>query len=165
MKFLKSIPLIFVIVCLYVFFIPGVESTFYNYLAGSIYILSFVYLFIMMKFETTGDFFLLASMISKLALIPYYILSFCAGVFTAFTGLIMPLNLFGVIGIIIIDLILFILTSAYGITGVIKSQRITKFEKIIYSILLCIYCGDVIAILIAFCRNQSVQQNKTNYRS
>ncbi len=95
-----------------------------------------------------------SALITKLVLIPFYVLFFIAGTGMAFAA-ILPiftgLSIIVIILLAVIDYLILIDTSIYAVQAIIKAGSdgyLTKSETIISSILSFVFCLDVIAIIV-----------------
>lgn len=95
-----------------------------------------------------------SALITKLVLIPFYILFFIVGIGMAFAA-VLPiftmLSFFVIILLALVDYLILIDTSLYAVQAYIKASSdgyLSKSETILYSILSFVFCLDVIAAII-----------------
>lgn len=105
-----------------------------------------------------SEFFLFWNMLMKLLNIPMYILVFFIGlIFAALPGAIIFAPF-----LIAFDYMLLILTSIYGIGGLVQARRekkITTTAFVVLGILHFVFCTDVICAIISFCKVKSKRKN------
>ena len=94
-----------------------------------------------------------SALITKLVLIPFYVLFFIVGIGMAFAA-VLPiftgLSIIVIILLAVIDYLILIDTSIYAVQAIIKAGSdgyLTKSETIISSILSFVFCLDVIAVI------------------
>lgn len=110
-----------------------------------------------------------SALITKLVLIPFYILFFIVGIGMAFAA-VLPiftgLSIIVIILLAVIDYLILIDTSIYAVQAIIKAGSdgyLTKTETILYSILSFVFCLDVVAIIVVTikCNKAAKKSNVT----
>ncbi len=105
-----------------------------------------------------SEFFLFWNMLLKLFNIPIYLLIFFIYiVFVSLPGVVIFTPFF-----FAFDYMLLILTSIYGIGGLVQARRekkITTSATLVFSVLHFVFCADVICAVIAFCKVKSKSKN------
>lgn len=101
-----------------------------------------------------SEFFLFWNMLLKLFHIPIYLLIFFIGIlFVSLPGVVIFTPF-----LFAFDYMLLILTSIYGIGGLVQARRekkITTAVTLVFSVLHFVFCADVVCAAIAFCRVKS----------
>ena len=110
-----------------------------------------------------------SALITKLALIPFYVLFFIVGIGMAVAAvlpLFTMLSFFAIILLAVIDYLILIDSSLYAVQAIIKAGSdgyLTKTETILYSILSFVFCLDVVAIIVVTikCNKAAKKSNVT----
>lgn len=182
---LKKIPPILLCLCPYLFFVYlwfmayviHVESDeailrcdiYYFVCVGVNFLLNFINLIFMKKTANSEKELAFWCMLIKLLHIPYYVFMFVVCIISLllvmtpiiFMIFVAPMV---VISVLISDYILTIISSSYGFFAISKARKlklITKVECVIYTILLCIFCTDVIVSIILYIRIKKSLNSKS----
>lgn len=155
--------LLFVFLCYLPFMIANLVQTYMEeqsdviytcigWITVVLYFVNFIYPFFLRKKDSTGKELLFISMIAKILLIPIFVLNFIVAM-GSFVIPIPILFIFIVPIMFLLDVLLLILTSIYGINGLVvayKAKKISTASLVIHIVLHIFFCFDVISAIYIF---------------
>lgn len=117
-----------------------------------------IYAFLLGKHGEKSIVLLFWDIILKLCNIPIYIMSFILGLEMA----LLPAGIAMTVAIVILNYVLLLSTSMYGVSGLLKAireKKITKITAVINIILHFLFCVDVISAITMFCVVKAKEKN------
>lgn len=108
-----------------------------------------------------SEFFLFWNMLLKLIHIPIYLMVFFVGTLC----FVIPTSIIFIPFLTAFDYSLLILTSIYGIGGLVQALRekkITKTAALVLGVLHFFFCADVVCAVVAFCKVKSKSKKSNN---
>jgi hypothetical protein len=116
---------------------------------AAIFIVNMVYAFVALKWKSSRE-LLFWDMLIKLCYIPLYICNFFGGLL----ALVMPVGFLLVLFVVVIDFLLLLPSTMYGVSGLIKASKEGKIPKgtaVLAIILHFFFCTDVICAVVMYC--------------
>lgn len=169
MKRLAYVPLLLLCLGLNVWY--GLPFLFpdLDYGGWALWVLVLLYLcsaasFIVLARNPDGGYALMAlALAAKVLLIPWFAVNFLFGVLLFLGGFILPLNWFGLPGVVLADLLMLILTSLYGSVGIYRffSRHRMRYAPL-WIALEWLYVLDLVSAIVAFVlASQQIKREKT----
>jgi len=134
----------------YIYYAPYFYIRLGVFMVITIFITNMIYAFVIKKFGRNSTELLFWDMILKLFNIPIYIMTFLVGI----VGVIIPFGILYSFLLLIVDYLLLLTSTMYGVSGLIQAYRekkITKTTAIVNCILHFFFCTDVISAIAMFC--------------
>jgi hypothetical protein len=116
-----------------------------------LYVCSAASLMVLARNPDGGYALMALALAAKVLLIPWFAVNFLFGVLLFFGGFIMPLNWFGLPGVVLADLLMLVLTSLYGSIGIYRffSRHRMRYAPL-WIALEWLYVFDLVSAVAAF---------------
>jgi hypothetical protein len=118
-------------------------------LLSAVFAANMIYAFVAAKWKSSRE-LLFWGMLIKLCYIPLYICNFFGGLL----ALVMPVGFLLVLFVVVVDYLLLLPSTMYGVSGLIKARKEGKIPKgiaMLAIILHFFFCTDVICAIVMYC--------------
>ena len=152
MKRVKFLPFWGMVVCAYVFYlVPTKYFSWYLYLVSSMFLLLLFCLPLIAKDNDGGYTLIKMAAVAKLVLIPWYGINFLSAVWLMLSSLVIPIGLFGLPVVAVINIVMLFVTSLYMVAGIhVFCKSGVLPGKVALICMQLIFVADVIGGVVAW---------------